>query len=481
MTGAPPTIASRIAAGDAGGAARPHVSPWNPEDEIATVVWSAADLVPEAVAAARAAQPAWAALPGPRRGDVLRVAGDLVEARAEAIARDLAREEGKVLPEAVGEVMRAARILRYYGAQADSAAIGSTFPTEAEDALLYAYREPLGVIAAITPWNFPIAIPAWKIAPALAYGNAVVWKSAELTPVTAHHLLRALEDAGLPDGVVNLLLGSGREIGDPLTSHPGIDAITFTGSNAVGRRVLGNAAPAGRRVQLELGGKNPSVVLADAELDRAAAAVARSAFLAGGQKCTATSRVIVERPVRDEFLERLAAAADALVVGAPLDDGVDLGPLSSMGARRGVERYLELGAEAGERITARAPDDVPAGPYVAPTVFDGLAAESPLVREEIFGPVVATLVADDFDEALALANDTPFGLSASVFTSDLGKAMRFSRDCEAGVVKVNQESTGNEPQVPFGGLKGSSYGPNEQGEAAREFFTHWKTVSIGWS
>ena len=190
--------------------------------------------------------------------------------------------------------------------------------------------------------------------------------------------------------------------------------------------------------------------------------------------------MIVERSVHDEFLERLAAAADALVVGAPLSDGVDLGPLSSMGARQSVERYLELGAESGERLTARSAADVPEGPYVAPTVFGGLAAESPLVREEIFGPVVATLVAEDFDEALALANDTAFGLSASVFTKDLAAAMRFSRECRAGVVKVNQESTGNEPQVPFGGVKGSSYGSNEQGEAAREFFTHWKTVSIGW-
>ncbi|MFT3864342.1 MAG: aldehyde dehydrogenase family protein [Solirubrobacterales bacterium] len=475
-----PAIASRVAAAHPDGTSRPHVSPWNPDDQIATVIWSGADLVDPAVEAARVAQPAWAALPGPRRGDVLRRAGDLVEARAATIARDLAREEGKVLAEATGEVVRAARILRYYGAEAAGAAIGSVFPTEADEALLYAFREPLGVVAAITPWNFPIAIPAWKVAPALAYGNAVVWKSAELTPVTAHHLISALEEAGLPDGVLALLLGPGAELGDRLTAHAGIDGVTFTGSNAVGQRVLANAAPAGKRVQLELGGKNPSVVLADADLSLAAAAVARSAFLAGGQKCTATSRVIVERAVRDEFLERLVAAADALVVDSPLADGADLGPLSSEAQRHSVEHYLELGAASGDRLTARPPDAVPDGPYVAPTVFTGLAADSPLVREEIFGPVAAVLIAADFEEALALANDTAFGLSASVYTGDLARAMRFSRDCAAGVVKVNQESTGNEPHVPFGGLKGSSYGPNEQGTAAREFFTHWKTVSVAW-
>jgi aldehyde dehydrogenase (NAD+) len=453
------------------------LNPAHPDQPVAEVLQAGASLAAQAVEAAATAFPAWRALPAPARGDILRKAADLLEARATDIGRDLTREEGKTLAEGIGETRRAVQILRYYAGQTLEPD-GETYPSHSALTFLYARREPVGVVTAITPWNFPIAIPAWKIAPALAYGNSVVWKPAELVPLTAVHLLRALVDAGLPAGVLNLVLGKGSEVGDVLVTHQSVQAITFTGSNAVGRAMQRKAIDQGKKVQLELGGKNPAVVLDDADLDLAAEHVARGAFLSAGQKCTATSRVIVEEAVLGQFQERLAALAGSWKLGDPLESDTRVGPLVSAEQLSTVSGYLDIAHQEGARVLAgggRA-NDLGDGYYVRPTVLTDVSPESRVVREEIFGPVVALLPAASYADAIRLANDTRYGLSASVFTNDLSRALRFADDIHAGVVKVNQESAGVEFHVPFGGMQESSSGSREQGRAAREFFTQWKTV-----
>jgi acyl-CoA reductase-like NAD-dependent aldehyde dehydrogenase len=455
----------------------PDINPAAPEEQVATVTLAGPEIAAEAVEAGAGAFAAWRDTPPPVRGDVLRRAADLVDERAETIGRDLAREEGKTLGEAVGETLRAAAILRYYAGQTLEPD-GETYPSHSALTFLYARREPLGVVTAITPWNFPIAIPAWKIAPALAYGNTVVWKPAEIVPLTSTHLAAALVDAGLPDGVLNLVLGRGSVVGDTLVTHDRVDAVTFTGSNPVGRALELKATQAGKKVQLELGGKNPAVVLADADLELAAEQVARGAFLSAGQKCTATSRVIVERGVLDELGERLAELARSWPVGDPLDETTKVGPLASKAQLDTVSGYLDVAERDSARVLAGGGRPDGGGYFVEPTVLADLPSTSRVVREEIFGPVAALLPASSYEEAVALANDTPFGLTAALFTRDLAKALRFSRDIRAGVVKVNQESAGLEFQAPFGGMRQSSSGSREQGKVARDFFTQWKTVYL---
>jgi aldehyde dehydrogenase (NAD+) len=455
------------------------LNPAHPSEPVADVLQADAGLAAQAVDAAATAFPGWRATPAPARGDILRKAADLLEARAADVGRDLTREEGKTLAEGIGETRRAVQILRYYAGQTLEPD-GETYPSHSAATFLYARREPVGVVTAITPWNFPIAIPAWKIAPALAYGNSVVWKPAELVPLTAVHLLEALVDAGLPAGVLNLVLGKGSEVGDVLVTHDAVQAITFTGSNVVGRAMQRKAIDGGKKVQLELGGKNPAVVLDDADLDLAAEHVARGAFLSTGQKCTATSRVIVQDAVLGPFQERLAALAQSWTVGDPLESNTRVGPLVSADQLQTVSGYLDIAQQEGARVLAggsRA-DQLDGGYYVRPTVLAGISPESRVVREEIFGPVAALLSATSYADAVRLANDTRYGLSASIFTNDLSRALRFADDIHAGVVKVNQESAGIEFQVPFGGMQESSSGSREQGKAAREFFTQWKTVYV---
>jgi alpha-ketoglutaric semialdehyde dehydrogenase len=453
------------------------INPAAAEAHVATVSLAGPELAAEAAEAAAAAFVPWRETPPPARGEVLRRAADLLEQRTDAIGRDLTREEGKTLAEAIGETRRAAAILRYYAGQTLEPD-GETYPSHSALTFLYARREPLGVVTAITPWNFPIAIPAWKIAPAIAFGNTVVWKPAEIVPLTSTHLAAAFHDAELPDGVLNLVLGRGSVVGDTLVAHDRVEAVTFTGSNPVGRAIQLRATEAGKKVQLELGGKNPAVVLADADLELAAEQVARGAFLSAGQKCTATSRVIVEQPVLEELGERLAALARSWPLGDPLDEATKVGPLSSQTQLETVSRYLELAEREAARVLAGGGRPDNSGYFVEPTVLADLPANSRVVREEIFGPVAALLPASSYREAVALANDTPFGLTAALFTRDLGKALRFSREIRAGVVKVNQETAGLEFQVPFGGMGESSSGSREQGKVARDFFTQWKTVYL---
>lgn len=462
-----------------GHAVVPDENPANPDITVAQAHFAGPAEVVDAVMAAVEAFASWRALPGPDRGEILRRAADLLEARVATVGRDLAREEGKTLPEAVGETRRAVAILRYYAGQTLEPD-GETYPSHTASTLLYARREPIGVVACITPFNFPIAIPAWKIAPALAYGNTFVWKPAEPVPVTAVHLTNALIDAGLPPGVLNLVLGTGNDVGASLIKSDQIDAISFTGSSDVGKQIQRTAIDHGTKVQLELGGKNPAIVLADADLRQAAEQVARGAFLFAGQKCTATSRVIVEASVLDEFSEYLRTLATSWKLGDPLDPETRVGPVVSSPQLRKVMGYLQLAREEGGTVLAGGERVAELGPgyYIRPTVITGLRAESRVAREEIFGPVTVILPAESYEEAIALANDTPFGLSASLFTEHLEKALRFAAEIRAGVVKINQESAGLEFQVPFGGMKGSSSGSREQGKVARDFFTQWKTVYI---
>ncbi|HUZ89950.1 MAG TPA: aldehyde dehydrogenase family protein [Candidatus Acidoferrales bacterium] len=455
------------------------LNPAAPGEVVAVVALADQELAVEAIAAAHSAFPAWSRMSAPARGDILRRAADLLDDRVHEIAREFSREEGKTLAEAGGETRRAAAVLRYYAGQTLEPD-GETYPSHNAETLLFARREPVGVVSVLTPWNFPIAIPAWKIAPALAYGNTVVWKPAELVPLTATHLTQALIDAGLPPGVLNMVLGRGSVVGEVLVSDPRVAAVTFTGSNEVGRAVQMRAIGSGKRVQLEMGGKNPAVVLADADLELGAEMVARGAFLSTGQKCTATSRVIVEQGALPELQERLVAIAREWRVGDPLHPDTRIGPLSSADQLQRVLAYFDSARADGGRFLAGgvASEGLAGGYFVPPTVIDGLGPGNRVAREEIFGPVVVLLPVASFEDAVSLANDTPFGLSASVFTRDLGRALRFAREIRAGVVKVNQESAGVEFQVPFGGAKDSSAGGREQGKAAREFFTEWKTVYI---
>ncbi len=455
------------------------LNPSRPEEVVAETSLADPALAGEAAAASAAAFAEWRETVPPARGEVLRRAADLLEARAEKIGRDLALEEGKTLAEGVGETRRAAAILRYFAGQTLEPD-GETYPSHSRDTFLYARREPVGVVVAITPWNFPIAIPAWKIAPALAYGNTVVWKPAELVPLTATHFTDALHEAGLPEGVLNLVLGRGSVVGDALVTHEAVSAITFTGSNPVGRAIQLTATAAGKKVQLELGGKNPAIVLADADLELAAEHVARGAFLSAGQKCTATSRVIVERPALEELSERVVALARTWQLGDALDEKTKVGPLASAEQLEKVLGYLELAQRerASVLVGGGRADELGTGYFVRPTVLADLPAASRVLREEIFGPVAALLEASSFEHAVALANDTPFGLTAALFTRDLGKALRFARQARAGVVKVNQETGGLELQAPFGGMGESSSGSREQGKVARDFFTQWKTVYL---
>ncbi|HLV86252.1 MAG TPA: aldehyde dehydrogenase family protein [Candidatus Sulfotelmatobacter sp.] len=455
------------------------INPAQPATPVAQLSLANRQVAEQAVKAAVNAGAAWRNTPAPARGEILRKAADLLQQRTPDVARDLAMEEGKTLPEAAGETGRAVAILRYFAAQTLEPD-GETYPSHSSRTFLYAVREPIGTVAAITPWNFPIAIPVWKIAPALAFGNTVVWKPAEIVPLTATHLVQALADAGLPAGVLNLVLGRGSDVGDAITTHPDIDAITFTGSNKVGRAIQAKAVALGKKVQLELGGKNPAVVLADADLDIAADQIARGAFLSAGQKCTATSRVIVDQKIWNEFRQKLVDRTTQMTLGDPLDAKTKVGPVSSEQQFKTVRQYLEIAQKENAKfLTGEMPGaDGKSGFYIPPIILEGLSTQSALVREEVFGPVAALLPARDPDEALKLANDTPFGLSASVFTNDLNRAMQFVRGLRAGVVKVNQETAGLEFQVPFGGMGDSSSGSREQGKVARDFFTQWKTVYI---
>lgn len=453
-------------------------NPADTDDLVGTFPESSAEDVAAAVAAARAAQPAWASMPAPKRGDVLFRAANLLEARADAIAREMTREEGKTLPEARGEVGRTINILRYYGGEG-ARLYGRVIPSERDRVFMHTLRSPLGVVGAITPWNFPIAIPAWKSCPALISGNAVVLKPSELAPLCATRLAELLVEAGLPAGALNVVHGRG-EAGAALVAHEQVRAISFTGSEATGGTVAEVCGRRKARVQLEMGGKNPTIVLADADLDEAAGIVLNAAFGSTGQRCTATSRAIVERSVADAFSEKLVTKARAMTVGPGTESGIDVGPSINAPHADRVVSEVAAAAAAGARVLTgglRLTDGPLArGHFVAPTVLGDVTPQMTIAQEEVFGPVCAVLPADDFEHALALANDVRFGLSATICTRSLSHALQFAQRIEAGLVMVNLPSAGVEYQVAFGGSKASSLGPREQGPEAIDFYTTLKTV-----
>lgn len=439
---------------------------------------TAAD-VSHAVAAASEARQGWARTPIHQRGAILLAAAAIVERNAHAWGLELATEEGKTKAEGIGEVGRAAQILRYYGNEGDRQA-GEVFASPRAGEQILVTRKPIGVTAIITPFNFPIAIPAWKIAPALVYGNTVAWKPATTVPLLAIRLAEALTDAGLPPGVLNLVIGDS-PVGEALVDHPDIGAISFTGSTAVGRRIAAAAAARGVPVQAEMGGKNAAVVLDDADIELALDQVMLGAFRSAGQKCTATSRLIVTERIADRFLSELATRADALAVGDPTDDATQMGPVITGAAQRNI--YGGLGTAMAQDAEVLAGGEpyfkglLAEGFFVAPTVIE-LTAPADIWSEELFGPVLAARRAADADEAFALANDSEFGLSAAIFTQDLARALAAVEQVDVGVLHINSESAGADPHVPFGGAKKSGLGPKEQGTAAREFFTHSTTVYL---
>ncbi len=438
-----------------------------------------------AVAAAAAAFPAWSALTPVARGRFLSKASQILESRKPELAELLTREEGKTLVEATGEVQRAVDIFRFFGGLSYTLG-GQTLPHDLPGNLLLTRRDPLGVVALITPWNFPVAIPAWKAAPALVSGNTVVLKPASAAPALSFEIARALADAGLPPGVFNVVVGAGRPFGEEIAANPAVAALSFTGSHAVGSQLYTALAPRRARCQLEMGSKNPTLVLADADLDLAARLVAIAGFGLTGQACTATSRVIVERAVADAFTERLVALARGWKVGPGLSPGVQMGPavneaelLGNLDAIAGARAEGATLAWGGARL---ADGDLAHGFFMEPAVLTGVTPTMRIAREEVFGPVVAVIAVDSFDEALTVANGVDYGLSASVVTRDFRRAMQFAERIEAGVVKVNQISTGLALQAPFGGVKNSSTDTfREQGAGAVDFYTRTRTVYLDYS
>ncbi|MCI0636416.1 MAG: aldehyde dehydrogenase family protein [Actinobacteria bacterium] len=450
-------------------------NPWRPSEVTGLYPASDAEDARTAIASAGEAFPAWASLPAAHRCAFLTSAATELEARAESVAQDMTAEMGKPLRESRLETMRSATILRFAAGEAWRP-VGEVYEPSVPNQRLYTLRRPLGVVGLITPWNFPIAIPVWKLAPALIHGNTVVLKLGYESPRTGLHVAECFAEAGLPPGVLNVLTGSGSTAGAELVRNPDVRAISFTGSVQVGHSVREKATARDCRVQLELGGHNPLIVMADAELDRAIEAAYAGAFWSAGQKCTATRRIFVERDIYGEFRDRLLARVDGGKVGDPADPDVEVGPVVNGAAMEDILAAIERArAEGGTVLTGgnRADDDA----YViAPTVFEGLADDAELSCEEVFGPVTSLYRFSTLDEAMARANAVRFGLSASIFTRDLQAVQRFTSEIGAGIIHVNSQTAGADVHVPFGGVKGSGWGPHEQGRAALEFYTEVVTV-----
>ena len=457
----------------------PNINPSNLSDVVGEYARANEVQVRAAVAAARAAFPAWSRGGVQARADMLDKIGNEILARKDELGALLSREEGKTKPEGIGEATRAGYLFKFFAGEVVRQA-GEVLPSVRPGIKVEITREPVGVVGIITPWNFPIAIPAWKIAPALAYGNCVVFKPADLVPGCAWALAEIIARAGVPAGVFNLVMGRGSVVGELLSNSPDVDAISFTGSAAVGRRVAQNCAARLAKVQLEMGGKNPQVVLDDADLDIAVNVSLQSAFFSTGQRCTAASRLIVTQGIHDRFVSALTSKMKSLKVDDALKEGTDIGPVVDKQQLEQDLRYIELGRKEGAKLAAggerlkRATD----GYYLEPALFVETSAQMTINRDEIFGPVASVIRVKDYDEALAVANDTPYGLSSGIATTSLKHAEHFKRNSAAGMVMVNLPTAGVDYHVPFGGRKGSSYGPREQGRYAVEFYTTVKTAYV---
>ena len=457
--------------------AAPNVNPSNVADIVGEYARGDEVQVRAALAAARAAFPAWSRGGIQPRAEILERIGAEILARKDELGTLLAREEGKTRAEAVGEATRAGHIFRFFAGETLRLA-GELVPSVRPGIKVEITREPLGVVGIITPWNFPIAIPAWKIAPALAYGNCVVFKPADLVPGCAWALAEIIARSGLPAGVFNLVMGRGSVVGEVLSNSSEMDAISFTGSAAVGRRVAQNCAARLAKVQLEMGGKNPQVVLDDADLDTAVNVSVQSAFFSTGQRCTAASRLIVSQGIHDRFIRAVIEKLKALKVDDALKEGTDIGPVVDPQQLEQDLRYIELGRKEGATLAAggtrlkRAAE----GYYLESALFTDTTAQMQINRDEIFGPIAAVIRVRDYEEALQVANDTPYGLSSGIATTSLKHAEHFKRNSAAGMVMVNLPTAGVDYHVPFGGRKGSSYGPREQGRYAVEFYTQVKTA-----
>jgi acyl-CoA reductase-like NAD-dependent aldehyde dehydrogenase len=454
-----------------------NINPSNTNEIVGLYASASADDAKTAIAAAKAAFPAWSRSGILERHAILKKTADEILARKEELGNLLAREEGKTLPEAIGETIRAAQIFDFFAGEALRLA-GEVLPSARPNIGVEITREPIGVIGIITPWNFPIAIPAWKIAPALCYGNTVVFKPAELVPGCSWAIADILHRAGLPKGVLNLVMGKGSVVGQAMLDSPDLAGITFTGSTGTGKRVAASSIEHNRKFQLEMGGKNPMVVLDDADLTVAVEAAANSGFFSTGQRCTASSRLIVTEGIHDKFVAALTEKLKTLVVDDALKAGTHIGPVVDERQLATDTDYIDIGRQEGAKLAFGGETisrDNP-GFYLQPTLFTEATNQMRISREEIFGPVASVIRVKDYEEALATANDTPFGLSAGIATTSLKHATHFKRNSEAGMVMVNLPTAGVDFHVPFGGRKASSFGSREQGKYAAEFFTVVKTA-----
>lgn len=461
-----------------------NINPANTDDVIGTVKQANREEARRAVEAAAASFSAWRSTPAPARGRIVARAARLLEDHKEELAQLLTREEGKTISESRGELQRAINVADFCAGESRRMN-GETIQSELPNNFAYTLKQPLGVVACITPWNFPVAIPVWKIAPALVAGNTVVFKPATLTPATGVRIVELFAAAGIPPGVLNLVLGSGSEAGDEIINHPAVKAVSFTGSNEVGIRLYEEVSRRGAKVQCEMGGKNPVVILEDADLDLTVESTVQGAFGSSGQRCTATSRAIVVSDIADEFVERLRKRADSMRIGNGADPETEMGPSVDESQYKTVLKYIDIGREDGATLLsggARASGNgLDKGFFVKPTIFDHVTPDMRIAREEIFGPVLSVLRVKDFEEAMTVANDTEYGLSSSIFSNDATRIFRFVDEIETGMTHINSPTTGGEAHIPFGGIKGTGIGDREQGSTALDFYTELKVVYVDYT
>ncbi len=457
-------------------------NPANLDEVVGLVPLSSREETREAIAAAKAAFAAWRDTPAPVRGRVIAKAALIMDQQKEELARILTREEGKTFKDSLGEVIKSINILEFMAGESRRIG-GETVPSELPKNFAYTVKQPLGVVAAITPWNFPVSIPVWKMAPALVAGNTVVFKPATLTAFTGAKVTEIFEQAGIPAGVLNMVVGSGGEVGDELLQHPDVKAVSFTGSNEVGCELYAQGARKMKKCQCEMGGKNPIVILADADLPLAVESTVFGAFASTGQRCTATSRVVVEEKVADQFVAMLVERTKKLKTGNGLEPGMDMGPAVDESQLKTDLHYIEVGKKeaklllGGERLTGPGYN----GYYVAPTIFDHVKWDSTLAQDEVFGPVLSIIRVKEFDEALRVANSVRYGLSSSIYTNDAAKIFEFIDKIETGITHVNSPTVGGEAQLPFGGMKATGVGLREMGRVAIDFYTELKTVYIDYT